>query len=215
MTIAEVLSAARENHNAVGSTFWSDDSLYSRLFQVMLKVARQTRCIEGTDTQNTASGTADYTAPSAAFEISRVTYNGAKLQYIDLREYDSMNPSGTSSTGTPAYWLLYNGTITLYPTPDAIQTLKVWSFNFPTSVPTSATTLTSVFPAHGHDVLVTGLSWLMCPKDLGHPLTAMWKKQFADEVSEYEAQLKRKRRGDRFAVVKTEENFNRTDFGII
>lgn len=213
MTAQEILDAARDNMNAAGDTNWADTNLLNSLYRVMLYVARKTKCIETSATATSTSGTSDYTKPTRAIEITRVTYNGAKLQLIDLRQYDSINPNSATSSGTPAYYLYYNDTVTLYPTPsDSSSTIKYWFIQEP-AVPTAAAT--PAIPTVYHDVLVSGLTAEMCPKDLGHPLTAYWRDKYLAGVADIEAHMKRKKRGDRLAVVKSESDMLMNDFGII
>jgi hypothetical protein len=214
VTVTQILDEARNNLNAASDSLWSDTELYVKLYKVMLRFARKTRCIQSTDSSTTTvAGTATYTAPAAAFEIYRVEYNGNKLAVMDRRQYDSINPSNVTSSGTPAYYLLEGTTVTLYPTPDDAKTLKFYSFNIPSAVPTGATTLE--VPAAYHDGLANGLTFEMCPKDLGHPLTLYWQGRFENDLKEAEATERLKKRRDRFAVVKLEEQSLGNELGIV
>ena len=213
MTVTQILDEARNNLNAANDTLWADTELYVKLYKVMLRVSRKTRCIAATETQNTVAATATYTAPTTAFEIWRVTYENAKLQQIDRRQLDALTPNGSTSSGTPSFYLLEGTTLTLYPTPSAVGALKVFSFDIPSAVPTGATTL--AVPAAYHDVLCNGLTAEMCPKDLGHPLTSYWQSRFEQGLSEMDALQRLNKRRDRFAVVKLEEESVSTEMGLI
>lgn len=212
MTVSQILEDARNNLNAVSDSFWSDNELLYKLYRVMLKVARETRCIENIYTTTTTASTAEYTKPTRSIEIWRVTYNGTKLQLIDHRQYDSINPNSASSSGTPGYYFYFDDTLTLYPTPGSAVTLKIWSYDEP-SVPGLSSTLE--IPTQYHDVLVDGLTSEMCPKDLGHPLTIYWAKKYSEGIREILAHRKRSKRGDRMAIVKLEENNVTGEFGIV
>ena len=213
MTVTQIVDSARNNLNALTDTLWTDSELYVNLYKVMLKVARKTRCIQAQPSANTVAATSDYTMATTVNEITRVTYAGAKLQYIDRRQLDSINPSSTTSSGTPAYYLVRGRTVTLYPTPSAVGAYIIYSNDIPSAIPTAATTLE--IPTAYHDVLVDGLTSMMCPKDLGNPLTDTWQAAFNRGMAEMEADIKKKRRGDRFAIVQVEENSLNTEFGII
>jgi hypothetical protein len=213
VTVTQILDEAKNNLNAASDTLWSDTELYLKLFKVMLRFARRTRCINTSESQNTVAGTATYTAPTTAHEIWRVTYNGSKLSVMDRRQYDSISPSQVVSSGTPAYYLLEGTTLTLYPTPDDVQALKCFFYAIPSAVPTGATTLE--IPAAYHDGLCDGLTFQMCPKDLGHPLTLYWQERWKEVLVEAEAQEKLKKRRDRFALVKLEEENLSTELGMI
>lgn len=213
MTVTQIVEESRNNLNALTDTLWSDNELYLKLYRVMLKVARKTRCIAAQPSANTVAATADYTMATTVHEITRVTYAGAKLQVIDQRQMDAMNPNSTTSSGTPAYYLVRGRTVTLYPTPSAVGAYIIYSYDIPSAVPTASTTLE--IPIAFHDVLIDGLTAEMCPKDLGHPLTSYWAMKFQDSVEQMNSQIRKNRRGDRFAVVKTEEDCLNNDFGII
>lgn len=213
MTVTQILEGARNSLNALNDTLWTDSELLISLYRVMLRAAKKTRCISTSATQSTVAGTAAYTAPAYASEIWRVTYEGRKLQPIDRREYDSVNPNAATSSGSPTYYLLEGETITLYPTPGAIGSLVVYYYGIPTAVPTSSTTLE--IPARYHDVLMTGLTAEMCPKDVGNPLTVVWSGRFERELNEMEAHVRKARRGDAFAVTKIEEISVSGEFGIV
>lgn len=213
MTVTQILDEARNNLNAANDTLWADTELYVKLYKVMLRFARRTLCINTSESQNTVASTATYTAPTTASIIWRVTYNGAKLQAIDRRQYDSLNPNNTTTTGTPAYYMVEGTTITLYPTPDDAKALNVYFYGIPSAVPTAATTLE--IPAQYHDVLANGLTAEMCPKDLGHPSTVYYRGLFEAGMSEAEAHERRKRRGDSMAAVKLEEESISTDLGMV
>jgi hypothetical protein len=213
VTVTQILDEAKNNLNAASDALWADAELYVKLYKVMLRFSRKTRCINTTESQNTVAGTATYTAPTTAFEIWRVTYNGNKLSVMDRRQYDSLSPSGVASSGSPAYYMLEGETLTLYPTPDDVQALKVFFYGIPSAVPTGATTLE--VPASYHDVLANGLSFEMCPKDVGHPLTTYWQSRFDAGIAEAEAQERLKKRRDRFALVKCEEESLSTELGIV
>lgn len=212
MTVQQILDEARNNLNALSDDLWSDTELLLKLYRVGLKMARKTLCIEDSGTTSTVAGTSEYAKPTNALEIWRLTYAGNKLQYIDYRHYDTINPSNTTSSGTPAYYLYYEDTIILYPTPAAVGTLKYWYYKEP-STPAIGSTwdLPSVF----HDVAVDGLTFEMCPKDLGNPLTTFYGQKFMDGMRDMEAFMRRRKRADRMAIVKVEEDTLFSDFGTI
>lgn len=214
MTPQEISDASRNNLNALQDTFWTDTEILGLMYQTMLEMARQTNCIDTIDTSVVSvNGQADYTKPTGMMEIWRITYNGAKLQRIDLREFDSINPNNNLNSGTPFYYLEYDSIITLYPTPDtAALQVKIWAYSEPV-VPTAGSTLE--IPTTYHDAIIIGTTFRMCPKETAHPLTEFWKLRWTESLAEVKAHVRRKKRGDKFAVVLTEENTLQTQLGII
>lgn len=212
MTVTQILTAARNNLNALTDTLWSDAELLIRLYLIELRLAREAKTIENRYTVTSVSGTAEYTKPTRAIEIWNVTFAGNKLDFIDYRQYYSINPNSLDSTGTPSNYTYYGEAFSLYPTPNTADTIEVFSFDEP-DIPTVSSTLET--PSGYHDLLVTGLTATMCPKDLGHPLTVYWDTKFEQGLEKIVQFSKRKRRGDKYSVVKLEEQLNTSEFGII
>jgi len=214
MTCAQIIESARNNLNAVTDSLWSNTELLVKLYQVMLYVARETYAIEATDSSVTSTAsTADYSLPSGALAISRLNYDGKKLQYVTERQWDELQfNTSTAPTGTPTYYKIFGTTVSLYPTPNtSALVLKFWLYKIPTAIPASSDTPT--VPTEFHDVLVDGLTSQMTPKDLGHPLTLYWNSKYDNGVRSMRDLIKRRRRADRFVVVQTEECGITTNFG--
>lgn len=175
-------------------------------------MARQCRTIENIYSTTSVAGTDEYIKPTRAMEIWRITYAGKKLDYRDFRYIDTMNPNDVASSGTPSFYSYYDDAFFLYPAPFAAETIKVFSYDEP-SVPVIGSTLET--PSAYHDVLVDGLTYSMCPKEVGHPLTILWKGEWESGLQRVELYSRRRRRGDKFNTVKTEEQMLTTDFGVI
>lgn len=213
MTPLEIVEAAQNNLNAVSDTLWSQTEILNILYMVELQLARKTRCIEATSTQTSTAGTADYSKPTSAQDILRVTYNGTKLQKISQEQFDQLNPTGLAQSGTPVYYTFFNDTFTLSPTPDtSALVIKTWSYNEPVKAGATDTLST---PSRYHDVLVNGVTYGMCPKDLGHPLTTFWRDKWFTGMAEVEWHVRIRRRADGFGRVSREEDALTTNFGII
>lgn len=213
MTVTQILEGARNNLNALSDTLWSDSELLIALYRAMSRLAKESQCIQTSSSQNTVAGTSDYSAPTDLSEIWRVTYDGTKLQKIDRRLLDSMNPNGVTSSGNPAYYLLEGSTITLYPTPSAVAALKTFYFAIPSAVPASGDTL--AIPARYHDELTILLTAEMCPKDTGHPFTMLWRSESDRAIARVVSHIRKMRRSDRMALVKLEEACVSGEFGIV
>lgn len=214
MTAAQIIEAARNNLNAVSDNLWSDTELLTTLYGVELQLSRATRCIEAVSSSTTSvSGTSEYSKPTYAIDVLRVTYDGVKLQRITYDEYDVLHPSGTTTSGDPSYYVFFNDTLILDPVPSTTgDTIKIWSYNQPVTLAASDTPST---PGRYHDALVNGLTYAMCPKDLGHPLVVFWKDKWFTSIAEVEKHVKLRRRADGFATVQREEDALTTNFGII
>ncbi|MES1987185.1 MAG: hypothetical protein V4440_03990 [Pseudomonadota bacterium] len=144
MTPTELVDLIRKRHNVVGDSFWSDDEILQHVYDACLQLAREAFVIEAVTSQLTTAGTQAYAYPSNVIAIKRVTYNGQKLMPISMREDDQLTGfnAGTTSSGVPQFYFVWNDQIYLRQIPnDSTATLQVFSFNEPSTLTTSSTTL--------------------------------------------------------------------------
>lgn len=214
MTVAEISAAARNNLNALTDLLWSDTEVYQNIRMACNQMAVRTRCIEKTSTSASVASTQSYAKPSDVAEIWRIEYEGRKLQKISKREADTLVPDNTTVlTGTPTHYVEYGDNVYLYPTPtSSSDDIVFWYYGEHATVTASSTL---EIPTKYHYVVVSGVTYLMCPKDLGHPLTVFWRDKWFTGLAEVEAHVRRSKKADRFRIVATEEDSLATDFGII
>jgi hypothetical protein len=214
MTPLEVITAARQFHNAIGDTFWSDAELYNHLYFVADRLATEAECIENRYTTPSVASQQEYARPTRAFRIKRVEYNGQKIDVVDFRDLDSVSLNSTTTpTGTPQYYYEFDSVVGLYPTPDtAALTIKIYSYDYP-SFPSATSTLE--IPVQYHRALVMGVRAMMSPKELGHPNTGFYSDEWEKAVTEVKRQERRRRRGDKFRRVLREEDLPNTQLGYL
>lgn len=204
LTVAQLLTACQEEYNAVGDTFFSDNSIYNLMTKGCNELALKAHLIEAKDTStSTAIGTQSYSFPTSAFEIKRVEYDGAKLDPIDFREDDLVNlyPT-TTTTGTPRFYAVWNRTIYLRPIPSAVKTLTIYSYNSPAII-TSVSTLE--IPAIWHWALVDFVLMNMCAKDENTKMVSYYNALWADHVKNAIIWKAKQKRTDGPAQVKDED----------
>jgi hypothetical protein len=204
MTPLEIEQAARERYNAVGETFWSQSEMMTLIYAACLEVATETLCIEQTYTTTTVSGTAEYAFPTNTIAIKYVTYNGIPVDPIDLDQGNSINLNTVSSntTGSPLGYSIWNDTITLWPTPNDAQALKIYSYNEPQAVETTSTLeIPSVF----HGRLINAIVAEMYAKDKDFSSAKYYKMLWEKDKIYIKQWMAKRKRGHRFAAVKDEE----------
>lgn len=196
---SELNEYARQNYNAVGDTFFTDSEMYRYIWAAQSVLSTEARLIERTYTTTTVIGTAAYAAPTYAREYKRVTYNAQKLMPISFREYDALVLNGTViPIDTPQYYLLWDDEFTLYPTPDAAKTLKIFSINEPQPV-TSTSTLE--VPSIWHLPMADFLLWKMAQKDKNFQAAQYYMANWNDTVTKAKKWNRTRLRGDAFAAV--------------
>jgi hypothetical protein len=214
MTPAEIEQAARERYNAVGETFWSQAEILNLIYAACLEISIETKCIERVYTTTTVASTQEYAFPTNAIAIKRVTYNGRKLKPTTFREDDSLtlDNSISTTTGTPAYYVVWNNTIILRPIPDSAVTLKIYSINEADEIDSTSTL---EVPTFTHMRIVNYVVSEMYAKDKDFSSAGYYKKLWEQDKLEIKRWLRKRRRTDSFVGVQDEEMLGNTVLGII
>lgn len=205
MTPAQVIAMAREEYNATGETFWSDEELYNIVWRLCQEIATEAKCIERSYSTTTTSGTQEYSFPTNTISIKRVTYEDVPLVKIDDREglNSQLYSSTTTVTGTPVYYTEWNNAIKLWPTPDTTGgDLVIYSYNNAQEV---TNTSTLEVPNEHHGRLVDGILSRMYSKDKDFSSAAYYGNLWKESKAEIVRWSQRRKRGDKFAQVKLEE----------
>lgn len=215
MTLTVLLDMTRAQYNAGSDSFFTDMELIRYAWAGCQELAREANLIEGTDTTPSIASTQSYPYPTSAISIKRVTYNGRPLKPINLREdyAISLDNAATTTTGTPQFYYLWNGSIYLRPIPDTSSlTIQIYSFK-------EATLLTSVsdtipIPTLFHANLVDYLLSRMYTKD-GDPTRGqmyfdVWEKNGIMAAKRW---ARKRLRGDQFAGVQDEDQGPMTVLG--
>lgn len=215
MTPSTIETFARNKLNGLADDLWSSTEIIQNyLYDCCLEFSHEVKCIENTYSTTTVSGTQEYSLPARYLDLVRVTYNGTKLQPISMREYDELVWPNTaaSTTGTPIYYYYFGETIGLYPVPDAAYTLKTWVVQAHDAV-TAASVLE--IPSQWHHMLVDGVVSKMAMKEIGDPRASYYADVWKRHIMTAKMQWRTHKRGDKFAIVRSEECSPRSNFGII
>lgn len=204
MTPGEVATYARQRYNAVNDDFYSDEEMYTHIWAAQNILARECNAIENVYETDTVASQKEYTYPTTALAIKRITYNGKKLEKISKREEDYLSSFDDTGavTGTPVGYSIFDKTIYLEPTPDAAYTLKIYSFDMPGQV---SSTSTLDVPSEFHLGLVNYLLWMMAVKDQNFQAATFYKEQWEDEKLRCLAWSRKRQVADGFNTVRDED----------
>jgi hypothetical protein len=214
MTPQEIGEYARQQWNAVGDQFFSDDELYRHVYAAQMELALHSDCIREILTTSTVADQQEYSKPTNCVKIKRITYNGLKLFKVTDREDDALtlNNSNTTSTGTPEFYSEWGDSVFLRPIPAEVGTLKIFSFNQPQEV-TSLSTME--VPTRYHLKVADYLLWKMATKEKNFEAAgeyaALWLKHLK-EARDFE---RKALRGDSFATVGDENTLPLTVIGVV
>lgn len=210
MTPAEFLNQARARYNATSDTFWSDAEIYAYLTDACTEAAREGGLIvEGIDTSiTTVAGTQNYSFPTSVVAVKRMTYDGMRVDPIDMVEDDIVTGINATTTdqGTPTFYWTWANVIYLRPLPSAAKVLKLWVLKTPTAV-TSVSTLE--IPAELHAELFPYVLMEMAAKDSNWDAADRYEKKWARSIAKIKAWAVKRKRKDGFTSVKNDELYSR------
>lgn len=205
MTPQEIQEYARQQWNAVGDNFFSDDELYGHIYSAQMDLALKSDCIREIFTTSTVADQQEYAKPTNCVKIKRVTYDTMPLKKLTDREYysQSLSNSTTTVTGTPSAYYEWGASIFLDPTPAEALTLKIFCFNQPQAV-TSASTME--VPTRYHLKVADFLLWRMALKDKNFDAAAAFRDLWNAHVKEAQDFERKALRGDSFSTVGDENS---------
>lgn len=215
MTPAQIEAAARNKYNSTGDTFYSSTEIVDYIYQAQLELAQICPIIEATYSTTSVAGQQEYTYPTNMSIPKRVTFDGRKLQPFTFRDDDTMTGlnSASTSTGIPEEYAIWNRTLYLRPIPatDGL-TIEILSINEPQPM-TVASQLE--VPSLFHMDIVDFVVAQMAYKDENYAAGDRIMKKWESAKMRAKAWCQRRKRGDSFATVQTEEQHASTQFGTI
>lgn len=214
MTPTELTTYIRQRNNVVGDTFWSDDEILGLVWSACFEMAREALVIEALYSTTTVAGTQSYAYPTNTIAIKRVTYDGAKLQHIDMRDDDQITGQYQSSTsqGNAQYYYVWNNTIYLRPVPSSAVTLQIFSFNEPQEIDTSSTL---EIPSQFHIDTVDYVLSCMHAKEQNYQGAKYYKDLWDDRLKKIKAWQRKRLRSDGFSSVKDMDSISASFLGVV
>lgn len=218
MTVTEVIDYVRRMHNEQNAQtpFWTDMELYGLIEAKSNEILSVVGLIEGKDTSlTTTASTADYAFPSNFIKIRRVWVNGIALKYLNFRQYESRQPQGTAPTGTPREFTIWNGTITLIPTPDtSALTITVFGEKQQSSITSASSTLDT--PSVFHPAICDAVIAQMFAKDLNAGMAQFYENKWLQfHIPNMRQFAKRRQRRGLPTTVIDADSVISTELGII
>lgn len=204
MTPAELELRCRNRYNAVGDTFWSQAEIFGLITDACTEAALEAQVIERTYTTTTVAGTQEYSFPTNVIAIKRVTYDGIRLDPIDMIEDDAFTGMRQNNVdqGTPEFYWQWNYSVSLRKIPDDAKTLKIWAYAMPSEV--TASSVLEV-PAEFHHDIETYVLKEMAFKDKNYRVAEAYEAKWERAKVKMRSAVKKRKRADGFAVVKSEE----------
>lgn len=204
MTPSDLCTYARQQYNAVNDSFFADAELYRHIWHAQDIMAKEASAIENTYTTSTVASQQEYTYPTNAVAIKRITYDGKRLERVKLKDDDLLTGfnATTTATGTPTHYFEFDRVIYLRPVPDAVATLKIFAFDRPQEV--TATSTLDV-PGEFQLDLVSYMLWRMASKDQNFQGAEFYKTQWEEALARCKKWARKRLLADGFNVVRDED----------
>ena len=180
MTPNEVYTLVRNQVAETSPSFWGESEIYSLLSNAEALLASEIDCTEVTATDVSAPNVREYTRPTAALRISRITWDNTKLKKINFTDVDKIE-GDTQDFGDPVYYYEYGSSIGIVPTPTQVKTIKYYYLKKPVALSASSTAFT--IPSEFGQYLVDFVLYYMLLKDqseLAQTHIQLWQKLFGE-----------------------------------
>jgi hypothetical protein len=184
------------------------------IFQAEMELATECLVIQNKYTTTTVASQQAYSWPTRAISIKRITYDGSKIDPIDMREDDAISLSNTTSiaTGTPQFYFSWERAIYLQPVPSEAKTLDIWTYDYPETV--VITSPLSV-PCEYQPGMVYYMLAEMATKDGNFALADRYRTMWQQEKSKALKLEAKRKRGDGPARIKDIERLAQSSFGTL
>lgn len=204
MTPTDIATLAKQKWNATTDTFYSDTELYTMIYAAQVDLATEARCIRNVYSTTTVIGQQEYAKPTNCLSIQRVTYDGQKLYKITVSEDDDLtnNNQTSTTTGRSQYYWEWSDVIELRYLPDSALTLKMYTYDLPSTV-TAVSTLS--VPVRYHVGIADYLVGHMATKDKNFEAATYYNNLWAKRVNDAKRYERSLLRGDSPAHVVNEE----------
>lgn len=140
LTLAEHTDAVRDHLDEPTARAWTDIQLHQWINDAAKDIARRTESLEDYFDQATTAGDGDYTAQDDTLRIHRIEWRNGTLRIpLEYRDYHSMDVQWWGSQerqGDPMWYTLWGFppndlNIKVFPTPNAIATLRIFFYRLP------------------------------------------------------------------------------------
>lgn len=198
MNVQDVADRVKRTFGDDGGVQVTDADIFRWINDAQLKISIENEdLLETVGTSDIVSGQADYSTPVNMNTLRSLMYNNFRIKGLSFAEFNeyldgfkaspSQNPYGN---GRPEVFMVYGGTITLFPTPNQNLTagLRIYYSRHPASVGTLADALT--VPDRYHPSVVDFCLQQAYEMDENADMTAFKKGQFGEQIQKLKEQEK-------------------------
>lgn len=144
MNVSDVATRVKRTFGDDAGIQITDEDIFRWINDAQLQISIDNEeLLEATATANIVQGQANYTTPTNMNKLRSLTYDNLRLKFLSFNEFNEYldgykaTPSQNGyGPGTPQVFMVYGGTITLFPTPDKSITngLTIYYSQHPSSV---------------------------------------------------------------------------------
>lgn len=198
MNVQDVANRVRRTFGDDASVQITDDDIFRWINDAQLQISVDNEeLLETVATADIIAGQADYSVPTNMNVLRSCMYNNFRLRGLSFSQFNEYldgfkaTPSqGGFGNGTPEVFMVYGGTITLFPTPDQNISagLRIYYSRHPASVGNFADALT--VPDRYHNSVVEYCLQRAYEMDENFDAAAYKKGEFSTQVQKLKDQEK-------------------------
>lgn len=98
------------------------------------EIALQNKLLQTVSTVPTVINQQDYALPATLLALRGVRYDKVRLTMLSMDDIDAVVQDRTLDKGLPQYYWTYGSTLSLWPTPDAVQNITIYFTATPTAL---------------------------------------------------------------------------------
>lgn len=214
MTPLEVITSARQQYNAVGDDFFSDQELYDILFAGSQEFSKKAFAIERSFSVSSVASQQQYNWPTNAIRIKRITYDGIKLAPFTFRDDDVLTQldQAIGTVGVPSAYAVWEKVFYLRPIPSEIKTIEVLANVRPQRITvTSTLEIDEEYQMNLVDLILEHMN----RKEKNYTGAQYHRGLWNDAMMEAKKQSRLKVTGDAFKVVRNVDAMMQTSLGYV
>jgi hypothetical protein len=225
MTLDQIETACREQHNAVGDSNWGQQEIYTLITKRCNQVLSIIGLIEDYATATSVASQQAYslnsdfvdtsTVAAKVVSIRDIEYKYDRLKQINFREWDLYRSDSGTPEGTPDKYFKWGQSVYLVPTPSTGgDTIRLWFYKWHPYIDNSTQTTVDI-PEELHDAVIDGVIGDMFVKDLNVQMARFFEEKWLNiHVPRMYKWKHANDRGSGFKTVGDADTLTGTELGV-
>lgn len=135
MLVEDIVRRVRETAGDITALQFSQTTLTDWINDGIRECVIENSLLQARGTTPSVVGQTDYNLPVDIFKLHSVYFDDRRLQIITLQEWEEMwGPDPSPGNSAPQVCYIYAGSLTVWPPPDSVATIKINYTKLPTAI---------------------------------------------------------------------------------